>query len=66
MVPSQHELKSRHQVVSFNRFQVVSLNRFSVVNFNRCQVVSLDRRGVVNLTEFCNVKLNVAKHAYIQ
>jgi len=52
MVPSQHELKSRHQVVNLDRYQVVNLNRFRVVNLNRRQVVSLIRCVVVNLTEF--------------
>lgn len=54
MVPSQHELKSRHQVVNLDRYQVVNLNRFRVVNLNRRQVVSLIRCVVVNLTEFSN------------
>ena len=55
MVPSQHELKSRHQVVNLDRYQVVNLNRFRVVNLNRRQVVSLIRCVVVNLTEFSTV-----------
>ena len=57
MVPSQHELKSRHQVVNLDRYQVVNLNRFRVVNLNRRQVVSLIRCVVVNLTEFSRFTL---------
>jgi len=65
MVPSQHELKSRHQVVNLDRYQVVNLNRFRVVNLNRRQVVSLIRCVVVNLTEFSTIgtiRQNIAAH----
>ena len=44
MVPTQHELKSRPQVVN--------LIRCGMVNLDRHQVVSSVRWTVVNLTEF--------------
>ena len=44
MVPTQHELKSRPQVVN--------LIRCGVVNLDRNQVVSFVRWTVVSLTEF--------------
>ena len=47
MVPTQHELKSRPQVVN--------LIRCGVVNLDRHQVVSFVRWTVVNLTEFSSV-----------
>ena len=47
MVPTQHELKSRPQVVN--------LIRCGVVNLDRHQVVSFVRWTVVNLTEFSSL-----------
>ena len=55
MVPTQHELKSRPQVVN--------LIRCGVVNLDRHQVVSFVRWTVVNLTEFSTLTLIQTKRA---
>ena len=56
MVPTQHELKSRPQVVN--------LIRCGVVNLDRHQVVSFVRWTVVNLTEFSIFKSSFANVLY--